>query len=118
MKKSILILLTILMLFTFCACADTTVKGSVLGETSYGNAKLDIMPQKLLEKAAVGDVLLVTIDDFSEEMPFVDELIEEDGKLQLFYDRESHQISLCVYNQHFCERFSIDIGEKVTIKKN
>lgn len=117
MKKCFLVLLTILVLFTFCACADTTVKGSVLGETTYGDAKLDIMPQKLFEQAAVGDVVLVKIGDFSEEMPFVDELIEEDGKLQLFYDKESQLICVGVFNQRFCEIYSVDIGEKVTIKR-
>lgn len=117
MKRIFVALLTILMIFILAACADTTVKGSVVRETTFGNAELDIMPQKLLEKVNVGDTVVVTIGDFSEEMPFVDELIAVDGTLQLFYDQEDHNINVCIYNQRFCQTYHLEIGEKVTIKK-
>ena len=55
--------------------------------------------------------------DFEEEMPFVDELIDEDGKLQLFYDKEDHSINICIYNQRFCKIYDVDAGDKATIKK-
>ncbi len=74
-----------MLLFSLPACSDTTVKGSIVRESTFGNAELDIMPQKLLEIAEVGDTVLVAIGDFSKEMPFVKELIAEDGKLQLFF---------------------------------
>lgn len=117
MKRIFVILTVVVMVFTLSACADTTIQGSVVRESTYENAELDIMPQKLLEKVNVGNTVVVTIGDFREEMPFVDALIAEDGKLQLFYDKEDHNINVCIYNQRFCETYSIDIGDKVTIKK-
>ena len=117
MKRFVSIFVVFMLLFSLSACSDTTVKGSVVRESTYGNAELDIMPQKLLEKVNVGDIVVVTIGDFSEEMFFVDKLIEEDGKSQLFFDKEDWNINVCIYNQRFCEIYSIESGDKVTIKK-
>lgn len=104
-------------MFSLTACSDETIKGSVVRESTSGNAELDIMPQKLLEIAEVGDTVLVVVGDFSEEIPFVEGLIEEDGKLQLYFDKEDHNINICIYNQRFCDTYNIDVGAKVTIKK-
>ena len=117
MKRFISIIVIFILLYSLCACSDTTVKGSVVRESTYGNAELDIMPQKLMENIIVGDTVLVTIGDFSEEMPFVDVLIADDGKLQLFFDKEDHSINICIYNQRFCDTYDIEVGAKVTIKK-
>ena len=117
MKRFVSIFVVFILLFSLTACSDTTVRGSVVRESTYGNAELDIMPQKLLEKVNVGDIVVVTIGDFSEEMVFVDKLIEEDGKSQLFFDKEDWNINVCIYNQRFCEIYSIESGDKVTIKK-
>ena len=117
MKRFVSIIVVFVLLFSLFACSDTTVKGSVVRESTYGNAELDIMPQKLMENIIVGDTVLVTIGDFSEEMPFVDILIAEDGKLQLFFDKEDHNINICIYNQRFCDTYDIEVGAKVTIKK-
>ena len=117
MKRFVSIFVVFILLFSLSACSDTTVKGSVVRESTYGNAELDIMPQKLLEIAEVGDTVLVTVGDFSEEIPFVEKLIEEDGKLQLFFDKEDHNINICVYNQRFCDTYDIEVDAKVTIKK-
>ena len=117
MKRFVSIIVVFMLLFSLSACSDTTVKGSVVRESTYGNAELDIMPQKLMENIIVGDAVLVTIGDFSEEMPFVDILIAEDGKLQLFFDKEDHNINICIYNQRFCDTYDIEVGAKVTIKK-
>ena len=117
MKRFISIIVIFILLFSLCACSDTTVKGSVACESTYGNAVLDIMPQKLMENIKIGDTVLVTVGDFSEEIPFVDKLIEEDGKLQLFFDKEDHNINICIYNQRFCDTYGIDVGLKVTIEK-
>lgn len=117
MKRNFLILTFFLVVFSLSACANTDVKGSVVEKSAYGNAELDIMPQKLMERIDVGDIVVVTIGDFSGEMPFVEELIAEDGKLQLFFDKEEQSINVCTYNQRFCEMHDIDIGDKVTIKK-
>ncbi len=117
MKRFVSIVVVFMLLFSLSACSDTTVKGSVVRESTYGNAELDIMPQKLFEIAEVGDTVLVTIGDFSEEMPFVEELIAEDGKLQLFFDKEDGNLNVCIYNQRFFELYSIEAGDKVTIKK-
>ncbi len=117
MKRLFLILFMLVIVFSLSACADTTVKGSVVCESADGNAELDIMPQKMLEIANVGETVIVTIGDFSGEMLFVDELIEEDGKLQLFLDEEDWNISVCSYNQRFCDLYAVGDGEKVEIKK-
>ena len=117
MKRFVSIFVVFILLFSLTACSDTTVRGSVVRESTYGNAELDIMPQKLLEKVNVGDIVVVTIGDFSEEMFFIDKLIEEDGKSQLFLDKEDWNINVCIYNQRFCEIYSIKSGDKVTIKK-
>ena len=117
MKRLFAVLIAAIMMLTFSACSDIIIKGSVARESAYGNAELDIMPQKLMENIVVGDTVLVTIGDFSEEMPFGEELIEEDGKLQLFFDKEDHNINVCIYNQNFCETYDIEISEKVIIKK-
>jgi len=115
MKRLILIIVIFVLLFSLSACSDKAVKGSVVRESTYGNAELDIMPQKLLEIAEVGDTVLVTIGDFSDEMPFVDKLIAEDGKLQLFFDKEDWNVNVCIYNQRFFELYNIEVGDKVTI---
>lgn len=117
MKRAVAFLMIITVVFVLAACNANTVRGSVVRESTYGNAELDIMPQKLLEKIQIGDTVVVTIGGFSEEMPFVDALIEEDGKLQLFYDKEDHNINICIYNQRFCEAYGIEAGDKVIIKK-
>lgn len=116
MKRMLAILLIVIMIFGASGCSDISVRGSVVRESTYGNAELDIMPQKLLEKIQIGDTAVVAIGGFSEEMPFVDELIEEDGTLQLFYDKEGHNINICIYNQRFCEAYGIEAGDKVAIK--
>ena len=117
MKRFISIIIIFILLFSLSACSVTTVKGSVVRESTNGNAVLDIMPQKLMENIKVGDTVLVTVGDFSEEIPFVEKLIEEDGKLQLFFNKEDHNISICIYDQRFCDTYSIEVGANVTIKK-
>lgn len=118
MKRIVGIFLLIIMLVTLPSCTANKVKGSVALKTSAGNAVLDIMPQKLLEEVNVGDVVIITIGDFKEEMPVVEELIAEDEKLQLLLDRDGWSISICIYNGDFCDTYGIDIGEKVLIEKN
>lgn len=117
MSKIFAVLLVIIMICSVAACADTTVKGSVVSESVEGDAELDIMPQKLFEKVSVGDIAVVTIGDFCKEMPLVEKPIEEDGKFQLVYDKETHAVNICMYNQHFCEVCDIEVGAKVKIRK-
>ncbi len=117
MKKVFAVFLLIVFVFTIASCADNTVKGSVVEESADGNAILDIMPQKLMEQVDIGDTVVVTVGDFSTEMPFVDELIPEDGKTQLLFDQEHGDISICIYNQRFCEKYDIDAGKRVIITK-
>ena len=117
MKRIVGILLLFVMTLTLSSCATSTVKGSVVEISETGNAVLDIMPQKLMEKANVGDTVVVSIGNYKEEMTFVEELIVEDGKLQLFLDRDNWSISVCVYNGDFCETYGIDTGKKVLIEK-
>ena len=117
MKKIFAILMLIVLLFSVSACSNNFIKGSVIKESAYGDATLDIMPQKVLEKLNIGDTVIVKIGDFEEEMPFVDELIAEDGKLQLVLDRENWNISVCVYNECFFEKYGIEVEDKVEIRK-
>ncbi len=117
MKKAWSVFLLITIVFTLTACTNDTVKGSVVGELTNGNAELDVMPQKLLEQVNIGETVVVTVGDFSAEMPFVEELIAEDGKLQLFFDKEDWNINICLYNERFCQTYEIGAGEKVEIRK-
>ena len=117
MKRIVGILLLIAMMLTLSSCYTNTIKGSVVEKTSNGNAVFDIMPQKLMEKATVGDMVIVTIGDFEEKMPVVEELIVEGGKLQLFLDRDDWSIGVCIYNGDFCKTYGIDTGKKVLIEK-
>ena len=117
MKKIFAVSMIIVLMFTLLSCADNVVKGSVVRESTYGNAELDIMPQKMLEKINVGETVIVKIGDFEEEMPFVDELIAEDGKIQLFFDREDWNLNICIYNERFFEKYGIEIADKVEIRK-
>ncbi|MBQ9847786.1 MAG: hypothetical protein IJO64_01855, partial [Clostridia bacterium] len=63
MKRFVSIIVVFMLLFSLSACSDKAVKGSVVRESTYGNAELDIMPQKLMENIIVGDTVLVTIGD-------------------------------------------------------
>ena len=63
MKRFVSIFVVFILLFSLTACSDTTVRGSVVRESTYGNAELDIMPQKLLEKVNVGDIVDCYVDE-------------------------------------------------------
>lgn len=117
MKRLLISLVLLAMVLTFSSCAETTVKGSVVGESANGNAVLDIMPQKIMENIEIGDTVFVTIGDFSEEMPFVDEPIAKEGKLQLVFDAENGSVNVCIFNKNFCDTYDVEIGEKVVISK-
>ena len=75
------------------------------------------MPQKLFEFAEIGDIVVVTAGNFKAEMPLVDELIAEEGKLQLFYDANEHTLSICSYYQNFFETWDVSSDDKVKINK-
>lgn len=117
MKRAVVVLLALAVIFALVACNANTVRGSVVRESTYGNAELDIMPQKLLEEIQIGETVVVTIGDFSEEMLFSDEWIDDDGKLQLFFDRDEWCICVCSLDGDFCGSYGISAGDKVTIRK-
>lgn len=117
MKKIFLILVVVFMIVSFSACADTTVKGSVVEISENGDAMLDIMPQKLMEIADIGDTVVVSFGNFSEEMLFVDEIVNEDGKLQLFLNRNNWDINIAIYNGDFCQTYGIKTRDKLSIIK-
>ena len=116
MKRIVAILLIAAAVFALTACNANAVRGSVSSVTENGDAVLDIMPQKLTDKIAVGEMVVVTIGDFKEEMPIVEELIPEDGKLQLLLDREDWGLRICSLDGDFCEMYGIDIGDRVRIE--
>lgn len=117
MKKVLTLLLVVVLIFSLAACNQEIAKGSIIGKTANGMAQLDIMPQKLFEFAEIGDMVVVTAEGFKAEMPLVDEIIAEEGKLQLFYDSNEHCISICVYNKDFCDTYNISSSAKVRITK-
>ena len=94
------------------------VRGTVADVTADGWAELDIMPQKLLEEAAVGDTALVQIGSFKAEMPLVAEMIPEKGGCQLLLDRENGRVLVCGYREDICEQYGIRVGDRVTIRKS
>ena len=116
MKKILALILALACVIAFASCADTYAKGSVFTVRENGDAELDIMPQKVLEKVDVGGTAFVTAGDFRGEMPFTDELIAEEGKLQLYLDREDWSIRICIFGASFCEAHSVKAGDKFTIK--
>ena len=117
MRRLSVLLVVIIMLVSLTACSTNVVKGTVIQNSDNGYAVLDIMPQKLLEFFEIGENVVVIIGDFEEEMPLVDHIIEEDGKLQLYYSSEEHTLYIVSYNQNFCERYNIVANSKVKIKK-
>ena len=117
MKRAVVVLLALAAIFALVACNTTTVRGSVSYVTENGDAVLDIIPQKLLEEIHIGETVVVTIGDFSEEMLFSDEWIDDDGKLQLFFDRDEWCIRVCSLDWDFCGSYGISAGDKVTIRK-
>ena len=117
MKKIQIVLMLLVMILTITSCADTTVRGSVYEITASGNAMIDRMPQKVLEILDIGDTVLVSIGGHKLEMPFVDELIREDGTLQLVHDTGESTIYICLYNQNFSEVYGIKANDRVFISK-
>lgn len=95
-----------------------SVRGTVAQATEDGRAELDIMPQKVLEELSVGDTALVKIGSFRAEMPLVEELIPEVGKLQMLLDRENGNVLICSYREDVCERYGIRVGDRVTVRKS
>ena len=116
MKRLSVLLLTIVIV-SLTACSTNVVKGTVIQNSNNGYAVLDIMPQKLLEFFEIGENVVVIIGDFEKEMPLVDNIIVEDGKLQLYYDSEEHTLNIVSYNQNFCESYNIIENSKVKIRQ-
>lgn len=117
MKKTRIVLMLLVMILAITSCADTTVRGSVYEITASGDAMTDRMPQKVLEILDIGDTVLVSIGGHKLEMPFVDELIREDGTLQLVHDTVEGTIYICLYNQNFSEVYGIKAKDSVFISK-
>ena len=117
MKRLYVLFLIVVLIFSLTACNEDLVKGSIVSQASDTTAELDIMPQKLFEFAEIGDIVVVTAGNFKSEMPLVDKLIAEDGKLQLFYDSDKHGLIICAYNQNIFENYNLSIDAKVKITK-
>lgn len=117
MKRLFILLLILVMSISLVACNTKQVKGTIISQTDESMAELDIMPQKLFEFANIGDAVIVTVGNSEQEMVLVDKLIAEDGKLQLFYNSDLHNLSICSYNQNFCEVYGVSVNTKVIITK-
>lgn len=115
--KRLSFLFVVIMLVSLTACNTNVVKGTIIQDSGNGYAVLDIMPQKLFEIAQIGESVVVTIGDFQKEMPLVNHMIAENGKLQLYYDSGVHTISIVSYNQFFCKTYNISVNSNVKIEK-
>ena len=116
MKRLSVLLLTIVIV-SLTACSTNVVKGTVIQNSDNGYAVLDIMPQKLFEFSEIGENVVIIIGDFEKEMPLVDHIIVEDGKLQLYYDSEEHTLNIVSYNQNFCKSYNILENSTVEIRQ-
>ena len=118
MKRILALVLVVIMLISLSACSTNVVKGSIIQDADSGTAILDIMPQKLFEIVEIGETVVVTIGDFQKEMTLVDQIIPEEGRLQLFYNPREHNLSIVSYNQDFCAVYNIPVSSKVKIEKH
>ena len=118
MKRLSILLICIIIMVSLTACDSNVVKGTIIQNADNRYAVLDIMPQKLFEIAEIGESVIVTIGDFQKEMPLVDDIIDEDSKLQLYYISEEHSLNIVSYNQNFCEVYNISVNSKVKIQKS
>ena len=122
-RKRILLFVTVVLwalaalVLSFAYFAGS-VRGTVARVTEEGRAELDIMPQKVLEEVFVGDTVLVKVGSFEAEMPLVEELIPEEGKLQLLLDREDWSVQICSYREDVCEQYGVRVGDRVTVRKS
>lgn len=118
MKRILALVLVSIILISLSACSTNVVKGSILQNTDNGIAILDVMPQKLFAITEIGETVVVTIGDFQKEMTLVDQIIPEEGRLQLFYDSNEHNLSIVAYGQDFCTVYNVPVHSKVKIEKH
>lgn len=118
MKRLSVLLVLIVILVSLTACNTNVVKGTIVQKSDNSYAVLDIMPQKLFEIAEIDESVVVTIGDFKKEMPLVDNVIAEDGKLQLYYNSEEHTLNIVSYNEDFCDVYNIPDNSKVKIEES
>ena len=118
-KKQIAALLVVVLLaISLCGCQTSIFPTMVREFDDDGSAILNTTLYDMNTRGLnVGKSVLVTVGDFSEVIPFVDVLIEEDGKLQLFTDNNSGTISIVIYNESFEEVYGIKCGDMVKIEK-
>lgn len=117
MKQVSILLILAILLLSLTACGTDVVKGTILRTSENGHAVLDIMPQKIFKIVEIGEIAVLTIGHFRAELHLVDNLIAEDGKLQLYYDAVEHTVSIVSYNQDFCAVYQIPENAKVSIGK-
>lgn len=120
MKRILSLVLVSIILISLSAYSTNVVKGSILQNADDGIAILDVMPQKLFEitEIEIGETVVVTIGDFQKEMTLVDQIIPEEGRLQLFYDSNEHNLSIVAYGQDFCTVYNVPVHSKVKIEKH
>ncbi len=118
MKRLSTLLVIIVILVSLTACNTNVVKGTIIQKSDNRYAVLDIMPQKLFEIAEIGESVVITIGDFQKEMPLVDNIIVENGKLQLYYNSKEHTLNIVSYNDDFCEVYNIPENSKVKIEES
>lgn len=114
MKKMIAVLLLFCAALSLAACADVYAKGAVCRVSEKGDAVLDIMPQKLLEKAELGGKVIVSVGDFCGEMTFTDEPAGE--WICLYYDRADGIVRICLCEGSFCEAYGVEAGARFAIR--
>ena len=116
-KRFSAFLLAAALLFSICSCRAYVGGADVYDINENGDAMLSIMPQKVLEQISIGETAEVSIDDEKLQIPLVDELIAEEGKLQLYYDKSDFTMKICIYGGSFCDTYGVGKGDKVVITK-
>lgn len=117
MKKTISIILSIVFVFSLVSCSgekSKSISGIVKEITKHGHASLDLDGEALKEKGIeIGDIVTVSVADFSKDMPFFDNFYVKDGELVLWL-RDDH-VEICINYGAFCETYNVKVGDNVTI---
>ena len=116
-KRFAAFLLASALFFSICSCGGYVGGADVYDINENGDALLTFMPQKVLEHICIGETAMVRIGNRTLEMPLIDELIAEEGKLQLYYDKSDFTIKICIFGGSFCDTYGVGKGDKIKVFK-
>lgn len=123
MKKFVAVLLTVVLAFQVpytaktAAAADTkTVTGTVAEVQKYGNLTMDIKPQALYDAGyELGDVLKVTVEGKTLEIPFCTSYSDVDtGSLVVRDSKDDNLLIVAINMGNFSQTYKAVVGTKVS----